>query len=609
MTSSSGGSGVNSDSDGFLIGQRRAAMIESQRLLTELGDVSSNPKIQEVIDKLSQMTVVVEGGNPLTGEETIQMTRELLDLSGDITQLRQMVNARDIANLEDLLNQRPPDEEEESTGEGSTRTDVRIPEVESRGVDPVVDAMHEMSDLVSPLKSLFGRSDEVPKEQRKHNKFEIKWLKKIFDGLSNVNSGSVFGKLLTLLPLLLPLLLAGATGLGATVLAALTTGIPILAGALGAALLAYLAGKTKTGKDVMERAAAALGFEGAEKAVQTADQADDAARYKDRKEDPNWYSNDGVYRFARKIGLKSWVSDPNAPKDGVAGKAGAGMSGADGAPSGIKRVVEAGAGYNVVERNDGSIVKQKGNWNWRNNNMGNIEAGKFADQFGAIKPEKSTGKGASRFAVFPSYEAGRAAQESLLFESGKYKDLDLMGAIARYAPPRNKQGGFENDTALYQRTVLNAVGSNKKMSQYTPAERKAIQTSMEKHEGYGSGRKDVEVLRAATKPELVAKPSKTDAPPSAMVADARVPVAKPTKAAGEVAKATQAPAAVAATKPAPAPKKTAMPPVPAVKEKVSSMTAQNTPAPQQSDTIAQNVGDRDIAHSATGGLGGRGYYG
>jgi hypothetical protein len=77
-----------------------------------------------------------------------------------------------------------------------------------------------------------------------------------------------------------------------------------------------------------------------------------------------------------------------------------------------------------------------GSRSFRNNNPGNIEYGAFAKAHGAIGSD-------GRFAKFPSYQAGRGAQENLLFESGGYKNLTLGQAINRWAP------GSENNVPAY----------------------------------------------------------------------------------------------------------------------------------------------------------------
>ena len=132
----------------------------------------------------------------------------------------------------------------------------------------------------------------------------------------------------------------------------------------------------------------------------------------------------------------------------------------------------------TVKRPDGTIEKLEGDRNWRNNNPGNIEYsnGSFVLAYGALGSD-------GRFAIFPSYEAGRKAQEGLLFEGKNYKDLLLTAAITRWAPPSDN-----NKTATYQNTMLAAVGgTNKKMSEYSASERTALLNAMQKVEGYHVG--------------------------------------------------------------------------------------------------------------------------
>lgn len=141
----------------------------------------------------------------------------------------------------------------------------------------------------------------------------------------------------------------------------------------------------------------------------------------------------------------------------------------------IASVIEAGPGYIVVMRPDGTTAKLKGARNWRNNNPGNIEYGAYARSMGAVGTD-------GRFAVFPTYDAGRRAKEALIFENKSYSGLSLSAAINRYAPP------VENDTGWYQRTVLAAVGgADKAMNSYTSSERVKIMNAMEKVEGFKAG--------------------------------------------------------------------------------------------------------------------------
>jgi hypothetical protein len=88
-----------------------------------------------------------------------------------------------------------------------------------------------------------------------------------------------------------------------------------------------------------------------------------------------------------------------------------------------------------------------GSRSFRNNNPGNIEYGAFAKAHGATGSD-------GRFAVFPNYQAGRSAQEKLLFESGGYKNLTLGQAINRWAP------GSENNVPAYLSAMNKALPPN-----------------------------------------------------------------------------------------------------------------------------------------------------
>tara|TARA_R100001086_G_scaffold130789_1_gene67798 strand:+ start:1081 stop:3738 length:2658 start_codon:yes stop_codon:yes gene_type:complete len=139
-------------------------------------------------------------------------------------------------------------------------------------------------------------------------------------------------------------------------------------------------------------------------------------------------------------------------------------------------VISAGSGYTVVRNSDGSVVRRDGTRAWRNNNPGNIEYGDFARSRGAVGTD-------GRFAVFSTYEEGRAAKASLLFESPSYRDRTIEGAIARYAP------AFENDTGSYTAQVAAAAGvpPSTKMSSLNAAQREAMLDAMERVEGFRVG--------------------------------------------------------------------------------------------------------------------------
>lgn len=306
----------------------------------------------------------------------------------------------------------------------------------------------------------------------------------------------------------------------------------------------------------------------------------------------------------------------------------------EGAKNAVRRVIEAGKGYNVIQRPDGTVERQEGARNWRNNNPGNIEYGEFAKKQGAIGSD-------GRFAIFPSYDAGRKAKESLIFDGKGYKDKTLTDAIARYAPPG------ENNTAAYQSNVLASVGgANKRMSEYTAEERTAIMNAMERVEGFKVGKTTTLAHPGITtgnhpwagsfKPALAGQASQVPSTASAKpatnatsashtaspspVATASAASIMPHKVPTTATNATKVsqivvPSAVSAVSAAPS-----TPQVPSAAPDVAKM--QPPPAPTAPPTklngggkcgqsvtvnipreIGQNVSDRGIAQVVTGGLG------
>ncbi|TIU48985.1 MAG: hypothetical protein E5W19_15305 [Mesorhizobium sp.] len=146
--------------------------------------------------------------------------------------------------------------------------------------------------------------------------------------------------------------------------------------------------------------------------------------------------------------------------------------------TGFQKVVSAGPGFTAFQQSDGSILKRMGTFAWRNNNPGNIEAGRYT----ASQPGYLPGGG--RFAAFDTLEHGRAARENLLFNSPGYKNKTLEQAIAKYAPP------FENNTKSYTDQLAAAAGVSKNtiMSTMTEQQRRALMMKQESVEGFRSGR-------------------------------------------------------------------------------------------------------------------------
>lgn len=143
----------------------------------------------------------------------------------------------------------------------------------------------------------------------------------------------------------------------------------------------------------------------------------------------------------------------------------------------VANVVSAGSGYTEVQYADGTVERRTGSRAWRNNNPGNIEYGSFARAHGAVGSD-------GRFAVFPSYEAGRAAKEALLFDSANYRNLTISEAINRYAPPSDN-----NNTQAYIASVTRAIGvdASTPLAALSQEQRAMMLDAMEQVEGFRPG--------------------------------------------------------------------------------------------------------------------------
>ncbi|TGR84606.1 hypothetical protein EN866_32895 [Mesorhizobium sp. M2D.F.Ca.ET.223.01.1.1] len=133
-------------------------------------------------------------------------------------------------------------------------------------------------------------------------------------------------------------------------------------------------------------------------------------------------------------------------------------------------VLGAGKGYTVVDTPQGprTIVGDRAT---RNNNPGNIEAGNYANSYGAIGTD-------GRFAVFGSRMTGARAQAGLVFGKN-YANLTLREAIAKYAP------SFENNSAAYAAAVAAAAGVSldTKMKDIPKEKQAAVVAGMQAVEG------------------------------------------------------------------------------------------------------------------------------
>ncbi|SDC28773.1 hypothetical protein [Acinetobacter boissieri] len=512
------------------------------------------------------------------------------------------------------------------------------------GIDPSLDAINELSTVVSPVKRMVGfmfkplsgfakmrkRSEPLPKEETEHNRKQIRVLNKIADAIQKSKSNGLLSSILgsRVGGGLFGLLGKGGKGLGK--LLKLGKGIPFLGTALTA--LSFSDWKTQStaekgstvGSAVGGVAGAALGSVlgpvgtvaggvigswagdklGGIVAPYVSSWTDDL-----KKADIPKKMMDKWYGLVEKLGQAFTVGKevaslfvPQAVKNGynyltgnsadtnkivsTGGNYDNPVSVGSTGEKGVKRIIVAKNGAsNTLELNDGSIVKRTGARNWRNNNPGNIMGGKFAKSQGAIGSD-------GRFAIFPDYETGRKAKKKLLFDTDSYKNLDLMGAIHRYAPPK------ENDTARYQRNALKAVGGqNKRMSDYTEDERIKLLNAIQKEEGFSAGITTVLKESATLSPLLKSSLKQTTDNPSLAktifgtntvqpLAKMIMPNTQQANGLNTSTSTNNIPRIVAAKQP------------------------NNTPDPQKvlvvnqsNDSINQNISDRALAHAITGGLG------
>jgi len=104
----------------------------------------------------------------------------------------------------------------------------------------------------------------------------------------------------------------------------------------------------------------------------------------------------------------------------------------------------------VYKLEDGSqIIRTNGTRQWRNNNAGAIQYGDFARKNGAIGTD-------GRFAIFPDYETGFKALQTLL-KTETYKNLTIQSAIYTYAPPS------ENNVSAYLSRLKHLTGISLKL--------------------------------------------------------------------------------------------------------------------------------------------------
>ncbi|MCG2572026.1 hypothetical protein LVY74_00435 [Acinetobacter sp. ME22] len=199
------------------------------------------------------------------------------------------------------------------------------------------------------------------------------------------------------------------------------------------------------------------------------------------------------------------------------------------------------------------------------------------------------GEDSNGFAVFPNAEAGMKAHEDLLFNGHAKSSLREM--VKSYAPKDDPRG--KNDPEGYWRFIMQEAGvTDKRMADYSKEERQRIMKAMYKKEGVHAGPEQV-LKQAVQAPEVE----------SAAAGEAYTSAAVSPQSSALIAKDSNS---AAATRVAPIqiPKTTA-PKIESLTARVNSSGPQKVMVVDQNDMsmIAQDIGDPQLAMALTGGIG------
>lgn len=135
--------------------------------------------------------------------------------------------------------------------------------------------------------------------------------------------------------------------------------------------------------------------------------------------------------------------------------------------------------YLLAVRYDGKYELKTGGTNsWRYNNPGKLLHGKFTREHGALGSD-------GKYAIFPSYEIGRRANELLLFESDHgYKDLTVEGAITKYAPSSD---GYKTSTYIKNVAAYVGVSASYKIAEFNNEQKQKFLDAIEREEVFIKG--------------------------------------------------------------------------------------------------------------------------
>jgi hypothetical protein len=151
----------------------------------------------------------------------------------------------------------------------------------------------------------------------------------------------------------------------------------------------------------------------------------------------------------------------------------------------IASIVDSRPGEITVATTDGQKQKRQGAANWRMNNPGNLRMTSWTKGQGGVVGEGDAGP-SGKFAVFSTLADGRRAKENLLFSGNTvYGNLDLRGAMYKYAPPSDN-----NPTESYLQSILQATGASAttKLAEMSQNQRDSMLAAIEKFEGFKPGK-------------------------------------------------------------------------------------------------------------------------
>lgn len=156
------------------------------------------------------------------------------------------------------------------------------------------------------------------------------------------------------------------------------------------------------------------------------------------------------------------------------------------------KVIDVQKYFVLSQFEDGSIEKRtSGSLSWRINNPGRITISKFATEMGSIGSYE-------KYAIFPTLEIGRRANEILLFENSRFgfSNKSLLEAMKKYSTLN------ESNALKYAEEIINrtSISSDKLLSSLSKMDRIKILTAIEEVEEFKIGKqfkyKNIEELKS-----------------------------------------------------------------------------------------------------------------